>query len=127
MLLASRIPAPLGPLARVAYNYRWSWLPGGPELFRSVDPHRWELCGENPVRLLEEASAGALAQRGRHAPERQPREGVQAAYRAFDPEVLTIGFARRIARCGSASQPAPRRDRDEARTDISGLSGGSTT
>jgi starch phosphorylase len=61
MLLASRIPAPLGLLARVAYNYRWSWLPGGPELFRSVEPHRWELCGENPVRLLEEASAEALA------------------------------------------------------------------
>ena len=61
MLLASRIPAPLGLLARVAFNYRWSWLPGGPELFRSVDPHRWELCGENPVRLLEEASAEALA------------------------------------------------------------------
>ena len=61
MLLASRIPAPLGLLARVAYNYRWSWLPGGPELFRSVDPHRWELCGEDPVRLLEEASAEALA------------------------------------------------------------------
>src|SRR5207248_1962626 len=25
------------------------------------DPHRWELCGRNPVRLLQEASADALA------------------------------------------------------------------
>ena len=52
--LAERIPAALTPLARLAYNYRWSWLPGGPELFRRVDPQRWALCGQNPVRLLEE-------------------------------------------------------------------------
>jgi glycogen phosphorylase len=55
--LAGRLPEALGPLARVAYNYRWSWLPGGPELFEAVDPERWALCGANPVRLLQEASA----------------------------------------------------------------------
>src|SRR5512132_4311383 len=60
-VLASRLPTPLAALARVAYNYRWSWLPGGPDVFRSVDPHRWALCGENPVRLLQEASADALS------------------------------------------------------------------
>ena len=59
--LASRVPEPLGALARLAYDYRWSWMPGGPELFRAVDPHRWRLCGENPVRLLQEASPDALA------------------------------------------------------------------
>jgi len=57
--LASQVPAPLAPLARLAYNYRWSWTPGGPELFRSVDPLRWEQCGHNPVRLLGEASVEA--------------------------------------------------------------------
>jgi glycogen phosphorylase len=58
--LAARVPSPLRPLARAAYNLRWSWTPGGAETFRAVDPRRWELCGENPIRLLTEASAEAL-------------------------------------------------------------------
>jgi starch phosphorylase len=59
--LATRLPEPLGVLSRLAYNYRWSWDPDGPDLFRAVDPARWERCGENPVRLLQEADATALA------------------------------------------------------------------
>ncbi|MGZ4247194.1 MAG: alpha-glucan family phosphorylase [Solirubrobacteraceae bacterium] len=58
--LADRLPAPLAPLARLSYNYRWSWLPGAAELFESVDPERFKLCLQNPVRLLQEASAEAL-------------------------------------------------------------------
>ena len=58
--LANRLPDALAPLARLAYNYRWSWLPDGAELFRSIDPQRWELCLHNPVRLLEEVPAGTL-------------------------------------------------------------------
>ena len=52
--LASRVPTPLAPLARAAYNLRWSWTPGGADAFRAIDPQRWELCGENPIRLLTE-------------------------------------------------------------------------
>ncbi|MEA2147305.1 MAG: glycogen phosphorylase [Solirubrobacteraceae bacterium] len=59
--LAARIPAPLAPLAQLAYNYRWSWTPGGPELFRAVDAERFDACCQNPVRLLQEASVPALA------------------------------------------------------------------
>ncbi len=58
--LAERLPGVLAPLARLAYNYRWSWLPGGPELFASIDPDRFALTNQNPVRLLQEASTGAL-------------------------------------------------------------------
>jgi starch phosphorylase len=58
--LAERIPDPLAPLAQLAYNYRWSWTPDGPEVFRSVDPQRFEACGQNPVRLLQEASVRML-------------------------------------------------------------------
>ena len=58
--MTSRLPWPLGVLARLAYNYRWSWLPDGPEVFRDVDPGRWRACGRNPVRLLQEAPAEAL-------------------------------------------------------------------
>ncbi len=59
--LADRVPGALAPLARIAYNYRWCWYPGGKDVFRSIDEDRWELCGENPVRLLQEASGDALA------------------------------------------------------------------
>src|ERR1700759_1677530 len=59
--LAERLPDALAPLARLAYNYRWSWLPGGAELFAAIDAERFHLCGRNPVRLLQE-SAGATLQ-----------------------------------------------------------------
>lgn len=59
--LAWRLPDPLAGLARLAYNYRWAWLAGGPELFRTVDPRRWRLVSGNPVRLLQEASTDSLA------------------------------------------------------------------
>ncbi len=54
--LARRLPEELAPLARLAYNYRWSWQAGGHELFSSVDAERFELAGRNPVRLLQETS-----------------------------------------------------------------------
>jgi glycogen phosphorylase len=58
--LAARLPAGLAPSTRLAYNYRWSWMPGGDAAFRSVDPHRWDACSDNPVRLLQEATLPAL-------------------------------------------------------------------
>ncbi len=59
--LAGRVPPALAPLAKLAFDYRWSWWPGGPETFRAVDPHRWDLCSGNPVRLLQESSDAMLA------------------------------------------------------------------
>jgi starch phosphorylase len=59
--LAGKLPEALAPLARIAYNYRWAWYPRGKEVFRDIDPARWQLSGENPVRLLQEASSEALA------------------------------------------------------------------
>ena len=59
--LAGKLPDALAPLARIAYNYRWAWYPRGKEVFRDIDPGRWQLSGENPVRLLQEASSEALA------------------------------------------------------------------
>jgi len=58
--LAARLPSNLAPLARVAFNYRWSWTRGGDALFAAVDPYRWKLCHGNPVRLLQEAPTLAL-------------------------------------------------------------------
>jgi starch phosphorylase len=52
--LADHLPDGLKPLAPVAYNYRWSWLAGGEDVFREVNPHRWDLAGRNPVRFLSD-------------------------------------------------------------------------
>ena len=76
--LAERLPAELEPLARLAYNYRWSWLPGGAELFRSVDPERFHACGENPVRLLQETS-GRVVRRAARDPGLLERAGALLA------------------------------------------------
>jgi glycogen phosphorylase len=58
--LAERLPDELAPLARLAFNYRWSWLPGGAELFASLDPARFAMAGQNPVRLLQALSVHTL-------------------------------------------------------------------
>jgi starch phosphorylase len=52
--LARRLPEPLQPLAAIAYNYRWSWMPGGRDLFRALGAHRFGLANENPVRFLRD-------------------------------------------------------------------------
>ena len=58
--LAARLPPAMAAFARVAYNYLWSWTPGGGELFSAIDPVRWERSNCNPVRLLLESSAATL-------------------------------------------------------------------
>src|SRR4051794_480521 len=58
--LATRLPEPLGVLARIAYNYRWAWDPDGPDVFRSIDADRWERVAENPVKFLQEANTARL-------------------------------------------------------------------
>jgi glycogen phosphorylase len=59
--LARRLPPELAGLARLAYNYRWSWQEGGEELFRGLEPALWARVGSNPVALLQEAPAESLA------------------------------------------------------------------
>jgi glycogen phosphorylase len=82
--LAARIPSPLAPLARLAYNYLWSWTPGGGEVFAAVDAERWELCNNNPVRLLHESSSGAL---DRAAADAELSRRAQAVLEAIEAEL----------------------------------------
>ncbi|HPP82533.1 MAG TPA: alpha-glucan family phosphorylase [Rubrivivax sp.] len=58
--LASTLPAPLQPLARVAYDYRWCWSGDGAAVFRAVDAAHWARTGGNPLRLLTEAPRKAI-------------------------------------------------------------------
>jgi starch phosphorylase len=55
--LSARLPAPLAPLAEVACNYRWSWEPDGPGVFRDIDADLWEASDNNPVAILRDAPA----------------------------------------------------------------------
>ncbi len=57
--LALRLPPELAPLARIALDYRWAWDPDGPELFRSLDRHAWDLHAQNPVRQLADLALHA--------------------------------------------------------------------
>jgi starch phosphorylase len=52
--LEAHLVSGLRPLARLAYNYRWSWLGDGADVFAAVDPHRWQLAGQNPVLFLRD-------------------------------------------------------------------------
>jgi len=52
--LESKLGDALRPLARVAYNYVWSWLPDGEAVFREINPLRWAMTGGNPVRFLSD-------------------------------------------------------------------------
>jgi starch phosphorylase len=53
-VLSDRLAEGLKPLARVAYNYGWSWHPDGEAVFRDINAFRWEHSGRNPVRFLND-------------------------------------------------------------------------
>ncbi|HEY3775951.1 MAG TPA: alpha-glucan family phosphorylase [Solirubrobacteraceae bacterium] len=80
--LAVRLPESLAPLARLAFNYRWSWLPGAPELFEALDPERFALCGQNPVRMLQELPGRRLAVLAQDETLLQRAHELEAAMRA---------------------------------------------
>src|SRR5262245_40326424 len=57
-----KLPAPLAPLERLAWNYWWSWAADGAGIFRDLDPEIWEECEQNPRELLVKTSAYRLAE-----------------------------------------------------------------
>jgi len=64
--IAARLPRELAPLARLAFNVWWSWQPRAGEVFREIDPVRWEASGRNPVKTLRDTSAACLATAARN-------------------------------------------------------------
>ena len=48
----SKLPQAIEPLQALAMNLRWSWDGRTRDLFRWVDPAKWEITGHDPVRLL---------------------------------------------------------------------------
>lgn len=51
--LERELPERLSALDRISMNFAWSWLPGGVELFRELDPRLWDECEQNPRSLLK--------------------------------------------------------------------------
>jgi starch phosphorylase len=97
--LAARVPEPLRPLAHAAYNLRWSWTPGAAEAFRSIDPRRWDLCGENPIRLLTEVPMASL--------ERAATDGELVARGQEIEEAIAADLARPSAPEGQVTDERP--------------------
>src|SRR3982750_860781 len=50
--LTRGLPQNLENLRHIAGNYLWSWLKGGTDLFRDIDPTLWDQCEQNPRSLL---------------------------------------------------------------------------
>ncbi|CCH78819.1 Glycogen phosphorylase [Nostocoides japonicum T1-X7] len=55
------LPAPLAPLDDLASNLRWSWHHPTRELFRGMDPDKWEQAKHDPVRFLSRFTPEELA------------------------------------------------------------------
>jgi starch phosphorylase len=51
--LSERLPEPLWPLARIAYNYRWTWFENADAVFREIHPSIWRRSGNNPRDVIE--------------------------------------------------------------------------
>jgi starch phosphorylase len=49
------------PLSQLVTNLRWSWHPETRDLFEALDPHLWQTCKGDPVKVLGEVSAERLA------------------------------------------------------------------
>ena len=50
----------LDRLRALAYNLAWTWEPEIRDVFRQVDPERWEEVNHNPVAFLEGMSPEEL-------------------------------------------------------------------
>lgn len=59
---APTLPFPLQPLARLSWNYWWSWAADGESCFRDLDPVIWEECEHNPRLMLARVSEYRLAE-----------------------------------------------------------------
>jgi glycogen phosphorylase len=97
--LSERVPPELAPLARAAYNLRWSWTADGAATFARLDRRRWQLCNENPVRLLTEAPLHALQRAAADADLVERGRGLE--------EVIRADLARPAAPAGPATPEHP--------------------
>lgn len=56
-----KLPESISRLRELAYDFWFSWKPGGIEFFRTISPELWREAGHNPVRFLMRAREEDLA------------------------------------------------------------------
>ena len=92
--LATRLPPELAPLSRLAFNLWWSWQPGAGEVFREIDPGRWEASGKNPVKMLRDTSPDCLAVGGAERVARRARARARRRARSRSRATLRVAGRR---------------------------------
>ena len=96
--LPSWVGAPMRRLLDRHLGDEWLWRASEVATWAPLDAvpdaELWEARREQRAELVEFVQERSGIDR---LAERQPRAGIEAAARAFDPDVLTIGFARRTA------------------------------
>jgi len=65
--LSERLPEPLWPLARLAYNYRWTWFENAESIFREIHPTIWRRSGGNPRDVIEAVPPHHLRALAKHS------------------------------------------------------------
>jgi len=93
--LERHLPEPLRPLARVAYNYRWSWSRDGYDAFAAIDADGFARSGANPVRFLRDVPGDRLEAAAADASYRHRIQAVARdldAYLAHEPAGDTVAF-----------------------------------
>ena len=65
--LRRSLPSNLISLDLISQNFAWSWLPGGTDLFRDIDPRLWMECEQNPRGFLERVDEFSLRERASDA------------------------------------------------------------
>ena len=45
------LPEPIAALGDLALNLHWSWHPSTRDLFKSIDPVRWDECHQDPTKM----------------------------------------------------------------------------
>src|SRR4051812_18912383 len=95
-----KLPEELRCLADVVWNFAWSWLPGGVELFRDIDGGLWEASRHNPRSVLEGVGPQRLSELGAdpHFPRRAAE--LAAALQAYLEQPVALPAERVLTRYG---------------------------
>jgi starch phosphorylase len=68
---------------RLAYDLLWTWQPRISNLFRTLDPERWEQTHQNPVLMLKELGEARIADALKRDDVKQALDDAMFAYRQY--------------------------------------------
>ncbi|MCC7371642.1 MAG: alpha-glucan family phosphorylase [Chloroflexi bacterium] len=92
------IPPALAVLKDLAYNLRWTWDHQTADLFRRLDPARWEATNHNPVLLLRTTDQVRLNEAARDPAYRRELAGAAAELAAYmDGDGADVAAKPRVA------------------------------